>query len=416
MKKLYLTFFIILFSAGKVCSQTYIMNTNTGGAGSYRTSYFPNGQYFYQYWIKRADGNLLTPIKEVGGYLIFDQKPTTFYFDAYRPESYSCSGPCGEDWNSGLAAYNFDLKCFNAVGFSGGRSGAEIVPEFSIISNQVLVQPSTDNSFCDKVNLQTTGCTGTQRFVWEYRIEGGNFQPTNVSTSFNQTFQFNRLTYVSSTYIGNIDFRVLIDSDTTITGEEVYSNIISYYVNPCPPVLESVSSNNQTSCVYNSDGQVTLNFDRELQNNEQYEMALKHTDGSGLTNKIITKSMMATNPKSYTWTGLGIQSYILTYQTRLTTGNGTSLSQALNKTFTVGPPSQFSYQIITTQPACHDQSGIIKISASNGTGTYFYSIDEGPEVEFSSITNDIILPDGDHYITVRDSKNCIDINANDQKI
>lgn len=392
------------------------MTTNAEIVGGYSTSYFPHGEFFYQYWIKKADGSLLNPTKAVGSYLIFDQKPTTYYFDAYRPDSEHCSGPCGEDWNSGLAAYNFNTNCYSAVGYSGGRSSAEIVPEFSIITNQVLIQPTADNSFCDKVSLQATGCTGTQHFIWEYRIEGGNFQSTNISTTFNQTFQFNRSTYVSSTYIGNIDFRVLIDSDTTITGEEVYSNIISYYVNPCPPILESVSSNNLTSCVYKSDGQVTLNFDRGLLDNEQYEMTLKHTDGSGLSNKIITKSMMTGSPKSYRWTGLGIESYILTYQTRLTTGNGASLSQAMNKTFKVDPPSQFSYQITTTQPACNNQSGIIKISASNGTSPYFFSIDDGTEVEFSSTTNDITLPAGNHYITVRDSKNCIDINANDQKI
>ncbi|MGO4773743.1 hypothetical protein ACEN2I_18980 [Flavobacterium sp. W22_SRS_FK3] len=392
------------------------MNTNAGDANGYTLNYYPKDQYYYRYWIKKADGNLLYPIKSVNNYLIFDQKPTQFYFDAYRPESYGCSGPCGEDWISGLEATNFNVNCYKLSGNSGGRSGAEIIPEFSIISNQVLIQPSPDNSFCDKVNLQTTSCTGTQRFVWEYRIEGGNFQSTNVSTAFNQTFQFNRSTYISSTYVGNIDFRVLIDSDTSVTGEEVYSNIVSYYVNPCPPVLESVSSNDLTSCVYKADGQVTLNFDRGLQDNEQYEMALKNSDGSGLVNKIITKSMMASSPKSYTWTGLGIQSYILTYQTKLTTANGTSLSQALNKTFTVGPPSQFNYQIISTQPACHNQSGIIKISASNGTSPYFYSIDSATEVEFLSITDEITLPAGDHYITVRDSKNCIDINANDQKI
>ncbi|MDQ8013084.1 MAG: hypothetical protein REI96_11590 [Flavobacterium nitrogenifigens] len=416
MKKLYFTFFIILFINCKVCSQTYIMYTNAGDAGGYTFNYYIKDQYYYRYWIKKTDGNLLYPIKVVNQYLIFDQKPTQFYFDAYRPESYSCSGPCGEDWTSGLEATNFNANCYKASGISGGRSGAEIIPEFSIISNQVLTQPSTDNSFCDKVNLQATGCTGTQRFVWEYRIEGGNFQSTNISTGFNQTFQFNRSTYVSSTYVGNIDFRVLIDSDTSVNGEEVYSNIVSYYVNPCPPVLNSVSSNNLTSCVYKSDGEVTLNFDRELLDNEQYEMALTHADGSGLANKTITKSMMTASPKSYTWKGLGIQSYILNYQTRLTTANGTSLSQAMSKTFKVDPPTQFSYQIITTQPVCNNQPGIIKIIASNGTSPYFYSIDSTAEVEFLSTSEDIALPAGDHYITVRDSKSCIDITANDQKI
>lgn len=399
---IYKIFFIVgVFLGGITNSQAqsklYIMSY--GGPLSGEECYCT-----YFHFKVESNGVPIYPISIFQGTFIYDKRPTFYDIVMYRPDSEMCSGYCNDGLNEHYGG-NINADCT-----------ATKYDAISLFSNQVLVDPGADNTFCDKINLKATGCTTPERFRWEYRIDGGSFQPTNINTGFNETFQFVKSAYLPESYVGNIDFRVLIDSNTSITGEEVYSNIVSYYVNPCPPVLNSVSSNNLTSCVYKSDGEVTLNFDRGLQDNEQYEMALKHADGSGLTNKIITKSMMASSPKSYTWTGLGIQSYILTYQTRLTTANGTSLSQALNKTFTVGPPSQFSYQIITTQPACHNQSGIIKISASNGTSPYFYSIDSATEVEFLSITDEITLPAGNHYITVRDSKNCIDINANDQKI
>lgn len=412
MRKLYLTFFILLLFVGNTCAQTYIMSTNTGGVGGYRTSFFPNGTYYYEYWIKKADGNLLVPIKEVGEYLIFDQKPTVYHFYAYRPESYSCSGPCGEEWDSSLEATNFNANCYSAVGGGGGRGGAEIVPEFSIISNQVLKMPSGETGFCDNVNLQVVGCTGPQRFFWEYRLANGTFKPTSVSTTFNQTFQFNRAAYVPSDYIGNIDFRVLIDSNSSITGEEIYSNIIYYNIIPCPPFLNATPITEKTSCIYKSDGQVTLSFDRSLISNEHFEFNFFTKDNVLIPTPSIT---LDATLKKYTFSGIAQGEYYIKYQTFIG-AQQTSTNSAPYPTFKIEPPTQFQFEIIETQPSCYNESGKIQIKASGGTGPYLYKIDSGPEIEFTSITNEISVSNGDYYIKVTDKKDCIDTNAKDQKI
>ncbi|KAF2338992.1 hypothetical protein [Flavobacterium ginsenosidimutans] len=416
MKKLYYTFFIILFSVGSLSAQTtYIMNTNTSSY-SYTTSFFPSGDYYYQYWIKKADGNLLVAIKNVGDYLIFNEKPTQFYFYAYRPETYHCSGPCGEDWDSSFTATDFNANCFNGVGGSGGRAGAEIVPEFSIISNQVLVNPNPQNgqetSFCDKVNLQAVGCNGTQRFFWEYRIEGGSFQSTNISTAFNETFQFNRSNYLSTTYIGNIDFRVLIDSDTSVTGEEVYSNIISYSVIPCPPFLNKNPEPETTSCVYNNDGKVILTFDRALITNERFEFNFYTADNALIPTPAL--SVDSTN-KIYTFSGLAQGNYYIKYQS-FVGSQQTSVNKEPYPAFTIGPPSEFTFEIIETQPACHNEPGKIQLKASGGESPYYYTVDNGTEVEFTAISNVFTLTEGNHYIKVRDKKNCLSVTANDVQI
>ncbi|RKR08304.1 SprB-like repeat protein [Flavobacterium sp. 90] len=387
------------------------MRTNTGDSGGYRLSYFPNGNYFYQYWIK-ANGNLLNPIKAAGEYLIFDQKPTTYHFSAYRPESYSCSGPCGEEWSSGLEVNNFNVNCYNASGGATGYGPVEIVPEFSIISNQVLAFPNGETGFCDKVNLQTTGCTGTQRFYWEYRIEGGTFQPTNVSTAFNETFQFNKLTYLPETYIGNIDFRVLIDSDATVTGEEVYSNIIYYNIIPCPPFLTTTPVESKTTCIYKNDGKVTLSFDRKLVDNESFLFSFYTKDNVLLPTPAYT--IDSTN-KIYTFLDLSQGDYYIKYQTFIG-AQQTSINALPNPTFNISSETALSFEIIEVQPSCNNKPGTIQIKASGGTSPYYYSINSGTEVEFTSITNEISAPAGDYYIKVTDKKSCIDTSGIDIQI
>lgn len=412
MKKFYFTFFIVLSVTSNVYSQTYIMQTNTGDVGGYRTTFFPNGQYFYQYWIKKADGNFLFPIKAVDEYLIFDQKPTSYFFSAYRPESYSCSGPCGEEWYSGLSADNFNVNCYAAIGGASGYGSVEIVPAFSIISNQVLQFPNGETGFCDKVNLQAVGCTGSQRFYWEYRIEGGSFQKTNISTAFNETFQFNKLSYLPDTYIGNIDFRVLIDSDAEVTGEEIYSNTISYNVVPCPPFLKTAPVASKTSCIYKNDGKVSLAFNRTLVTNERFEFNFYTKDNVLLPTPPFT---IDTANNIYTFSDFPQGDYYIKYQTFIG-AQQTSTNALPNPTFTISSETALSFEIIDVQPQCNNGSGIIQIKASGGTSPYYYSIDSGSEVEFISITNDIPLPAGDYYIKVTDKKSCIDTNAKDIKI
>lgn len=411
MKKLYLTLFLILSCAVNSYSQQYIMNTNAGGSASYRLTFYPNGQYYYEYSIK-ANGNLLIPIKEVEGYLIFDQKPTSFYFYAYRPESYSCSGPCGEDWDSSLSATNFNANCFSAVGGSGGRSGPEIVPEFSIISNQVLTQ-SSPNDFCDYITLQVTGCSGTQRFFWEYKTaDDVDFKPTNVSTTFNQTFQFNKSAYLPSTYSGNIDFRVKIDSDPTITGEEVYSNIIFYNVIPCAPKMIGEPAPQSPLCFETATGKIIMQFDNDLANEEYFSLVLTPIEnGFELPplNKTVSKSEFIN--RTIIWDDLRAGTYNLKYQT-FKTGNPPSQFIPKNN-IVITEKSALRFEVFKTDSACNNQNGSIRIEAFGGTSPYFYKIDSNSEVQFTASTSDLSISPGDHSIKVRDTNNCIDNEANE---
>ncbi|KIQ22147.1 hypothetical protein RT99_08085 [Flavobacterium sp. MEB061] len=386
------------------------MATNTGGWTNYSTvsGNMNMGNYSTEYWIK-SNGVLLQPIKEVGDFLIFDKIPTAYYFSGYRPESYSCSGSCGEEWSSGLSATNFNINCYNAVGYGIGYS-IEIIPYFNIISNQVLVSPGADNNFCDKISLKTVGCTGPQKFYWEYRIDGGSFQKTNISTNYNQAFEFIKLNYLPAAYSGNIDFKAVIDSDPSINGEEVDSNIISFNIIPCSPDLVGVPELKKTTCIYKNDGKATFTFSRDIANNEHFLFNV-YQKSNGQLIKSPTVLQADFPDRKYTFTDLPKGTYYLVYQTFIGTQQ-TSVNLPPYPEFTIGSESPIDYKIFDNQPFCNNEKGQIRLEVSGGTEPYYYILNSDVEVQFTSPIN-ITVTSGDYSIKVRDKYNCIDTKAND---
>ena len=414
-KKILFILLVLIATASSSAQVLYIMKTNYGGCSQYR-----EGQHFYEddfeYTITGVNGNddWICPIIEVNDYLIFDKKPYTYTFYSYQAETYHCSGPCGTYHNVALMV-GITLDCQKSVGTSYGYNGPE-TPYFELISNQVLTSPGVNNVLTDKVKLKATGCTGTQKFHWEYKLNGGQFQKMNISTSFNEEFEFITANFIPLDYSGFIDFRVVIDSDPSITEENIYSNIISYSVTRKSPKITQISSPNYTNCSYSNDGAVTFTFERELQDGEQYEMSLKYDNitNAPYDDKIITKDLMTT-PTTYTWTNLPAEKYILTYQTKKTIGNSEFMSDPEQKSFTISSPPLFSFSATEIQPKCNGEKGKITITASGGTPPYYYYLNDDPKIEFTS-PKIINVDAGNNYIKVVDNKSCIDNIKEDKKI
>ncbi|WP_264551410.1 hypothetical protein [Flavobacterium sp. N2038] len=332
---------------------------------------------------------------DTGTFLIYDKRPTYYYLTLYRPDSYSCSGPCRDELDYGIAG-NITTNCVSQN------------PGMYMITNQVLVDPGIDNNFCDKIALKATGCTGPQRFFWEYKIDGGDFEKTNISTAFDETFQFVKTDYLPSTYTGNIDFRALIDSDPTVTGENVYSNIVYYNVIPCSPDVVGKPATSKTSCIYTQDGTVTIEFSRKLVTNETFSFNFRTLDNATLPTPSYT---IDASQKIYTFTGVPQGSYYVIYQTFIN-GQYSSTNKLPNPSFTISPPDPLFFEVIDTQPLCRDTNGMITIKAKGGASPYYYQINSGPEIKFT-LPAEVPKPPGNYSIYVRDSKTCIDTTAND---
>jgi hypothetical protein len=413
MKRKILFILLVLITTTSSSAQVlYIMKTNYGGCSNYSlpTPYYGGATTSFSYNISSDDGIWLCPIREVGPYLIFDKKPSSYTLDYETYTDYNQT-----DIYELLASLVVTITkdCETTIGYGASN----LRPYFELISNQVLTSPGVNNVLTDKIKLKATGCSGTQRFHWEYKLNGSQFQKMNISTSFNEEFEFITANFIPLDYTGFIDFRVVIDSDPSITEENVYSNIISYNVTRKAPEIISTSSPNFTSCSYSQDGAVTFTFERELQDGEQYEMALFYQNGAAVLdgNKTITKNSMTT-PTTYTWTNLPSENYKLTYYTKKTVGSEEYLSNPpLQKSFTISSPSLFSFSATETQPKCYGEKGTIIITASGGTPPYYYYLNDDPKIEFTS-PKTIDANAGDNYIKVVDSKSCIDNIKEDEKI
>jgi hypothetical protein len=78
----------------------------------------------------------------------------------------------------------------------------------------------------DKIKLKASGCSGTTKVYWEYKQWEVNFKKMNISTSFNEEFEFITANFIPLDYTGFIDFKIVIDSSRLLP-KKVYSNIIS---------------------------------------------------------------------------------------------------------------------------------------------------------------------------------------------
>lgn len=407
-KKLLFIFFCICF-CDQMYSQTYIMKNNYGGCDSY-----VNGNHMYEddyeYKIIDDHGNWLCPIAEAGEYLIFNQMPSAYLFASYKAETFSCSGGCGDYHSVGLMITTINT-CQKYVGYSYGYNGPD-APIFEIISNKVLNNPPADNSFCDKISLSATGCSGPQKFYWEYSTDGDHFTPTNVNTAFNQNYDFIKANFpVLNNYFGNIYFRALIDWDPNITGENIYSNVVNYNVISCSPLLNGNPIAAEVRCNNESNGSVTLNFKTDITSNQKLLLNL-FKDGNFMTHKFVTPAEIVN--KSFTWTGIAAGSYVIKYQAQTSTDNNTLVGSlpVISPPFTIGNVTPLTFTVTPIQPACVDDKGKIQISASGGTAPYFYVLDNESLANRHSFAGVYIIPDelpeGDHTVIVVDSRDCIE--------
>lgn len=386
------------------------MKNNYGGCDSYVDG---NHTYEddYEYRILDENGYWLCPIAEAGGYLIFNKMPSVYEFSSYKSETYSCSGPCGDYHSVGLLVGSINT-CQKYVGVGYGYTRPD-TPAFEIISNQVLTVPQTEtNSFCDKIALTTVGCTGSQKFYWEYSTNGVNFTTTNTNTAFNQNYEFVKANFpVLNNYFGPIYFRVLIDSDPSITGENVYSNVVNYNINSCSPLLNGDPIAADVRCNNESNGSVTLNFKTDITSNQKLLLNL-FKDNNFMMHKFVSPAEIAN--KSFTWTGIAAGSYVIKYQAQTNTDTNTLVGSqpVLSPPFTIANVTPLTFTVIPIQPACFDDKGKIQISAKGGTAPYFYVLDNESLTNrhsFSGVyTIPVELSEGDHTVTVVDSRDCIE--------
>ncbi|MBO9585414.1 MAG: hypothetical protein J7574_14720 [Flavobacterium sp.] len=316
----------------------------------------------------------------------------TFFYVTDNPISIVCSSRTAGNKDGSDCTLNktigYDKETFDSGYFGGCIGDAEMMGIY-------LPQPVNTN-YCknDMITL-------TRGWNWQYRYDSGTW--TNFPSNYQaqRSISFNMATLGGSD--GKKKLQIRTGYGTSFTDEIIYDII------PCPPSLIGLPDTKATTCVDKNDGQLVLTYDRDLVANEKFLFTFFKQPGN-ITVGLSDYSIDATNRK-LSFTNVPAGNYSFKYQTFIGTQE-TSTNPSPDPTFTISIPEALKFQVTDLQPQCNNDQGKIIITATGGTGTYFYKIDSNPEVQFTSSTGEINVSSGEHSIKVRDTNSCIDLSAN----
>jgi hypothetical protein len=242
---------------------------------------------------------------------------------------------------------------------------------------------------------------------WQYRFDGSNWE------DFAPKFQEQRSISFKINELAGFENKTKVYFQAGFGTQ--FTNILPFDISPCTPKIVSTSAPNLTKCTYSNDGAVTFTFERELQDGEQYEMALLYENGRAVLdgNKTIPKDSMTT-PTTYTWNNLEAENYQLTYY--ITKKVGTTVypnSPALRNSFTISPAPELQFSVSGVNPLCHNDTVELVIHVTGGTGPYrFYldNIEKFPVQEIEGFYHLKNLLPKSYDVKVTDANNCIDTN------
>ncbi|WP_264523523.1 hypothetical protein [Flavobacterium sp. N502536] len=395
MKKIiYLFLFtVMLLSGSKSYSQKLYIVRHSMGSCVNECAWLSS--YYFM-----SGNTVIGPIAEYGDYHVFNVIPTFVELISTADTGFGCA------WRDPMA-------CFE-------RSTINMNDCFWGITNAVLPEPNVDtNLFCDKKTLTAVSCPGPYRFSWEYSTNGINFTPMNITTTPNQSFEFVKANYPAlNDYTGTIIFRVLIDSDPNAPDENVYSNVVNYYIIPCSPTLAATSDPNLTTCSY-SNGSVTFTFSRPLETAKGEKFLFNRVPvGNGNPSSATSNDpdIEKISALSYKWKNIPVGLYNFKFQTQF--GNGTPSTPSTISTFEIKKNTALTFWATAIQPECSGDRGFIEISATGGTSPYYYILDDQTEVvngqtvpkkiRFSNGDKIPITTDGGHKVIVVDNSDCIE--------
>ncbi|KAF2338991.1 hypothetical protein [Flavobacterium ginsenosidimutans] len=316
----------------------------------------------------------------------------TFFYITDNPTKIVCSSRTAGNKDGSDCTLSktiaYDPNTFDSDYFGGCIGDADMMGIY-------LPQPVNTN-YCknDMITL-------TRGWNWQYRYDSGAW------TDFPSTYQAKRSISFNMATLGGSDgkskLQIRTGYGTSFTDEIIYDII------PCPPGLVGLPDTKATTCINKNDGQLVLTYDRDLVANEKFLFTFFKQPGN-ITVGFSDYSIDAVNRK-LSFTDVPAGDYSFKYQTFIG-AQETSTNPSPDPTFKISLPEALTFQVTDLQPLCNNEQGKIIITASGGTGTYFYKIDSGSEVQFTSSTGEINVSAGEHSIKVRDTNSCIDLSAN----
>lgn len=258
-----------------------------------------------------------------------------------------------------------------------------------------LKQP-TNNKVCPDQTINLSN-----GWNWQYKYDSNNWEPLPAQ------FQGKRSISFKLKDIGGYDNKSQIFFQAGYQTQ--FTNTVTYDIISCSPNLVSTSDNNITDCSY-SNGSVTFTFSRPLDTGEKFRFN-RNLLGSGHITEETSDgpNVEKISNLSYKWKNIPPGQYEFKYQTQFGSDIPSSLSAVSQ--FTITARTALTFTARAVEPQCSTDKGGILVSASGGTGTYFYLLDGEPLSQKHAFTSPYTIPittDGDHNVIVIDSFDCIE--------
>ncbi|GAA0872321.1 hypothetical protein GCM10009117_14680 [Gangjinia marincola] len=274
----------------------------------------------------------------------------------------------------------------------------------------VNINGDTNLTSCESLTLKAAECVVPFSYKVEYQ-----YQVDSGTDNWNTLLDYGVRS--PSFAIDMTDFPGITGADTNLKLRIVYEDTPSPYdeiltldLTKCSPKVLASSSTDE-SCEYTNDGNFTLTFDRPLDPGEIITTAILDwagpnnilNDGDDI-NSYASLTDLIYAGTTYTWPStLNSGVYRIRYQT-----NNTN-TQESHEPIELNSPVPVAFTADYNDLTCfEDGSGSITISASGGTGSYAYSLDNGSTYS-ALISNPMTITGlsvGEYNVRVRDSNTC----------
>jgi hypothetical protein len=328
-----------------------------------------------------------------------------FFFVEDDPTEIECTGRTSgniqnEDGTSNdcseLKSIPFNKENFIEAYFDGCIGDSEIMA--------IHLADTGDNQRCISEQISLN-----YGWNWQYSYDDLTWTSFPIPYQENRTISFKINELNGYTGKNKIHFR-------TGYGTQ-FTKSIQYDIIGCSPELAvDPPVTSSTRCKNEATGSVTLEFKTSLKDGDKFLFNLWDL-GNVLTSKFINKNEIIDN--KYTWTNLAEGTYTMKYQAQelLNDGDAVGLSAIKVSPFTIGSPTQLTFNAEPTQPLCSTDKGSITVTAQGGTPPYFYILDNESEIinnktvlrkhQFISPFTLTELSAGNHSVKVVDSNECI---------
>ncbi len=240
-------------------------------------------------------------------------------------------------------------------------------------------------------------------YNWQYSFDNANWldfpvafnHVENVALTMQELLGANHTDYLET----DIYFRI------GGYGKGAFSPTLPVFYSTCGPLLTSLTPV-APSCSYNDDGSFTAQFDRPLDVGQTLDVNL-YLGAIGAGGVFLGDTGLPLDgANTLNWTEtLAPGNYYFAYGI-------TGLNFSDYTEFTITTPPAVTFNATETNIGCFGGVGSITITASGGVGSYQYSLNEGPWVNFDTPTSHILnnLPPGDYQVRVRDANGCTEQN------